>query len=129
MSGEQITQFLVWFARFGLVAVMILLFTSTLTDIWSAMHIILQRNVDKVGHFCSMFALTAISLSALPNLRSVWVLLGMIAISGLIELTQLFSARSADSYDFIASVLGTLAMAFAYFLHVFRKLAQQVRTR
>ncbi|MEL7096318.1 MAG: hypothetical protein AAGK70_12840 [Pseudomonadota bacterium] len=117
----MIRTLLVWTARFGMVLFVILIFTTTLTDVWKEIRFNLYYHLDKVSHLISMFGLTLLCLLALPTLRAPTIFLTMILLAALIEFAQLFSHRSADMIDFLSGVAGTACVAIAYYCEKLRE--------
>jgi VanZ family protein len=65
---------------------------------------------DKAEHFIAYFGLTLLaSLAWGLRLSLVWVLAGMVALGGALEILQSFVGRDAEWGDFLANDLGALA--------------------
>jgi len=78
------------------------------------------NHVDKVNHFASMFSVSIIALFAFPNIRAKWIFVGMIILSGTIEMAQFTGNRTPDLLDFTFSCLGVLFIAIAHYSYHFR---------
>jgi VanZ family protein len=65
---------------------------------------------DKAEHFIAYFGLTLLASLAWGLRRSLfWVLAGMVALGGALEILQSFVGRDAEWGDFLANNLGALA--------------------
>jgi VanZ family protein len=65
---------------------------------------------DKAEHFIAYFGLTLLASLAWGLRRSlVWVLAGMVALGGALEILQSFVGRDGEWGDFLANNLGALA--------------------
>ena len=85
---------------------------------------------DKAEHFIAYFGLTLLASLAWGLKRSLfWVLAGIVALGGALEIIQSFVGRDAEWGDFLANSLGAVAglgVAVAY-LSVPRRLVAKVR--
>jgi VanZ family protein len=65
---------------------------------------------DKAQHFIAYFGLAAMATMALGlNRRLAWAILGVILLSGGLEILQGFTGRDPDIFDFAANTTGALA--------------------
>jgi VanZ family protein len=86
---------------------------------------------DKAEHFIAYFGLTLLaSLAWGLRLSMVWVLAGMVALGGALEIIQSFVGRDAEWGDFFANNLGALTgliVAVVYLAIPRRRLVAGVR--
>ena len=64
---------------------------------------------DKADHFIAYFGLAAmasLTIGLKPRLK--WAILGVIFLSGALEILQAFAGRDAEVLDFVANSLGAL---------------------
>lgn len=115
---------LIWIARVSLLLIIAALLSATMTEVWWDVKSTMEAHLDKVGHFVFMFVVTLIALFALPNVNTLWVLLGSLFLAAAIELAQLFNSRSADMTDFVAGAIGTFFVWAACFCTSFRNQAK-----
>jgi VanZ family protein len=81
---------------------------------------------DKADHFIAYFGLASMATLILGlRPRLAWAILGVILLSGALEILQAFTGRDAELLDFVANSLGALAgtLAGAAFLLLFRSRA------
>ena len=65
---------------------------------------------DKAVHFTAYFILAWLAVTALKaRLQSAWVILGLIAMGGALEIVQGLIGRDCSIYDEIANTLGIFA--------------------
>ena len=67
-----------------------------------------NNGFDKVYHFAAFFCL-AFTLLLVWRRGSLWILLGVIILGGLIELTQPLIGRQSELADFVANGVGSIA--------------------
>ena len=85
---------------------------------------------DKADHFIAYFGLASMATLVLGlRPRLAWAILGVILLSGALEILQAFTGRDAEVLDFVANSLGALtgALAGAVFLLLFRERALVAR--
>ena len=78
---------------------------------------------DKADHFIAYFGLASMATLILGlRPRLAWAILGVILLSGVLEILQAFAGRDAELLDFVANSLGAMAGALAgvAFLLLFR---------
>lgn len=61
---------------------------------------------DKVQHFAAFGLMTVIGMAAFPKRRTVWLVLGLTAYGGLIEIVQGYVGRDRNFGDFLADAGG-----------------------
>lgn len=111
----------VWILRICWLAVVIALFSTTLTVAWLDFKWLMYKHADKVGHLGGMLLITSTTLLAFPNSRASLVFVGVVVLAGIIEIAQLFGSRSADLVDFSMSLAGVYISAILFYAPEVRK--------
>jgi VanZ family protein len=78
---------------------------------------------DKADHFIAYFGLASMAALVIGlRPRLTWAILGVIFLSGALEILQSFTGRDAELLDFLANSLGAIAgtLAGALFLLLFQ---------
>ena len=78
---------------------------------------------DKADHFIAYFGLASMATLILGlRPRLAWAILGVILLSGVLEILQAFAGRDAEVLDFVANSLGAMTgtLAGVAFLLLFR---------
>lgn len=81
---------------------------------------------DKAEHFIAYFGLASMAALVLgPRPRLAWAILGVILLSGVLEILQAITGRDAELLDFAANSLGALTgtLAGLLFLLLFQERA------
>jgi VanZ family protein len=72
---------------------------------------------DKALHFTAYFGLAAMTTMILgPQRRTLWALLGLAVLGGLLEILQGYTGRDPDIYDALANICGIATGASAALL-------------
>lgn len=80
---------------------------------------------DKEAHALAFYALTALSLMALPRIRKWDVALACFALGGLIEVIQPMVGRDGDILDWLADSAGVLLCVLPMSFQALRSAARQ----
>ena len=110
----MVRNVIMWLARALLFGLTGLVSVAVLDTNALGINEIFQRHPDKVSHAIIAFGYALTASIALPSLR-VWKICASLALLALVaELGQVFGGRSAHLSDLLASWLGILAFAAAY---------------
>ncbi|MCR9271107.1 MAG: hypothetical protein NXH72_14035 [Hyphomonadaceae bacterium] len=111
----MIRMFIVWGARLGLLGLTGFFTVAALNTDAFGINELVKRHPDKIVHIAAAFLFSLLSILALPGFKAWKVLAGMLALSVIAELVQVFGGRSAHLSDLAMSWLGVAAFAIAYY--------------